>query len=353
MISPARAAMSSEKPPLTGHLNCHYAGQRFLATRRSHIEWDSESDHKIQQQQEANVAVTRSKLGASFQKDTNSCPQPSTALRALQTPEILEQILLHLPLTPLLLSQRVSKYWKTVLATSPKLQQALYLRPAPTSLPPPTHHANPFNPLLQEVFPEWFDSSSYISPTSRDNREYIAYIPMQRSDPARFTRPEASWRRMYFQHPYHTKQETTICIKQGDGSDPYSVISLPSDYIMGQVYDSITQCAQIPLGDDLPWLFLMPPGRSQEPHFGPRAEELVQKRWRDRRRWREKYFGRVEESELDMAWEDEWAVRNPRRTRQKVEWVHLEVYQVTPAFRWPRDWVTLFLPGYTLEQLGV
>ena len=49
--------------------------------------------------------------------------------RALQTTELLELMLLHLPPKQVLLAQRVCLHWKNTISGSVKLQQALYFRP--------------------------------------------------------------------------------------------------------------------------------------------------------------------------------------------------------------------------------
>lgn len=262
----------------------------------------------------------------------------------LQTPELLEQILLHLPMLDLLHSQRVCRHWKDIIDSSPTLQQALYFRPIPVG----RNHgevgsnlqyqgSNIFNPLLQEVFMEWFDSSSYFKLNSRDNREYVAYIPMQRDDPEIFYRPEASWRRMLFQQTVPATQETLICFKKSVGPYPYSIISLPSDYTMGQVCDHVSKLTHIPRGDDLQWLFFLQPGSCQKPRFGPRAEYLVQRRWINRQLWCEKYFGMADNMKLsanERQARRSWCERNPRLTRRKIEWVHRDLFRYTPTFRW-------------------
>lgn len=60
----------------------------------------------------------------------------TTALYAqvLCTTELLEMILLRLPLKDLLLSQRVSPKWQAVIRGSQDLQKALFIRPATTEL---------------------------------------------------------------------------------------------------------------------------------------------------------------------------------------------------------------------------
>ncbi|KAK4548988.1 hypothetical protein LTR36_008761 [Oleoguttula mirabilis] len=45
------------------------------------------------------------------------------------TTELVEMILLHLPLPDILLAQRVNRAWRTITTDSPKLQRALFFRP--------------------------------------------------------------------------------------------------------------------------------------------------------------------------------------------------------------------------------
>jgi hypothetical protein len=113
----------------------------------------------------------------------------------LQTPELLEQILLNFPMLDLLHSQRFCKHWKGIIDSSPILQQALYFRPIPigrkhngVGLTLQNQHSTILNPHLQEVFIMWFTASSYFNPDSRDKRECVAYIPMQRDNPEIFCR---------------------------------------------------------------------------------------------------------------------------------------------------------------------
>lgn len=66
-------------------------------------------------------------------KGTNTPPSaPSdapAATRVLDIAELLETILLHLPLQDLLLSQRVCKTWKGMFDRSHRIQKALFLKP--------------------------------------------------------------------------------------------------------------------------------------------------------------------------------------------------------------------------------
>lgn len=65
------------------------------------------------------------KTFATFNQHDKQC----SARRALGITEIVENILLYLPLQSLLLSQRVSKSIKTVIDNSSPIQQALFLKP--------------------------------------------------------------------------------------------------------------------------------------------------------------------------------------------------------------------------------
>ncbi|KAF2224209.1 hypothetical protein BDZ85DRAFT_196102 [Elsinoe ampelina] len=56
-------------------------------------------------------------------------PSPSAAHLVLTTPELLELILSHLPPLQLLLTQRVSPLFHTLITTSPLLQTLLFFRP--------------------------------------------------------------------------------------------------------------------------------------------------------------------------------------------------------------------------------
>jgi hypothetical protein len=58
----------------------------------------------------------------------------TTATQAvLATAELLELILLNLPIKDILFAQKVCKQWKQLIDSSPLLQQALFLKPAPAS----------------------------------------------------------------------------------------------------------------------------------------------------------------------------------------------------------------------------
>ncbi|KAK5762639.1 hypothetical protein LTS12_007229 [Elasticomyces elasticus] len=52
----------------------------------------------------------------------------------LDVPELLENVLLYLPLRGIIKAQRVSKYWLDSIKSSPRIQQALFLRAKPTQV---------------------------------------------------------------------------------------------------------------------------------------------------------------------------------------------------------------------------
>jgi len=51
------------------------------------------------------------------------------AQRTFDVPELLEHVLLQLPIKDLLFAQKVCKHWKQTIEASPRAQQALFFRP--------------------------------------------------------------------------------------------------------------------------------------------------------------------------------------------------------------------------------
>ncbi|KAK5705544.1 hypothetical protein LTR97_002663 [Elasticomyces elasticus] len=146
------------------------------------------------------------------------------------TPELVEMILLQLPLPNVLLAQRVDRTWYAIIKESPQLQRALFFRPrrdislvfpsaAICTLPcksagtckrllePPGHgregirwmfevagtqeaHCPTINPLTTTLWPEQWMSSEEIE----------FRTPLVGHNTA-VARREASWRRMLFTQP--------------------------------------------------------------------------------------------------------------------------------------------------------
>ncbi|KAK0614517.1 hypothetical protein B0T14DRAFT_557751 [Immersiella caudata] len=92
---------------------------------------------------------------------SNNAPTVASRDKVLATPELLELILLQIPIAPLLTTiQRVSKSWHTLITTSAALQQHLFFKPIPStpspSSPPLSNPHRKFNPLLYKNFPVFF-----------------------------------------------------------------------------------------------------------------------------------------------------------------------------------------------------
>lgn len=123
---------------------------------------------------------------------------PQTAV--LTTPELLTDILLHLPLLNLLHAQRICKSWNHIIISTPSLQRALFFSPEPDTMAPR------FNPLLKKHFPMWF--SELDSPTNvvRVSGRAICdlfeeEIGLSTGYAAKLMREEASWRKMLVIQP--------------------------------------------------------------------------------------------------------------------------------------------------------
>ncbi|KAF7346435.1 putative MFS transporter [Mycena sanguinolenta] len=110
----------------------------------------------------------------------------------ISTPELLEQILVHLPIRDLLVAAPlVSKTWHAV-TLSPALQRALFFEPDPLA----SASTRVKNPLLAETFPPFFEDDPHWS----GNLEAIESMPWSKA-PDAFKRQEASWRRMLVTQP--------------------------------------------------------------------------------------------------------------------------------------------------------
>jgi len=115
----------------------------------------------------------------------------------LATTEILEAVLLQLPLREILHANAVCRRWRDVIAASPTLQQALFLAPDPAASARDREPEK--NPLLEALFRELFQSG--LSFNRWDALEIKWFQRMAWfADEARrraVLRADASWRRMY------------------------------------------------------------------------------------------------------------------------------------------------------------
>lgn len=128
----------------------------------------------------------------------------SSSLQALPT-EIIEQILLHLPMAPLLFAQSVCRRFQNIIKESVALQQALFFAEQPSFFPfvagmhhPYHHHVQ--NPPLNTRFPEWVEDKTIDHEARLDFKHPKSrYV---RDDPKNiFLPPMASWRQMFTAQP--------------------------------------------------------------------------------------------------------------------------------------------------------
>jgi hypothetical protein len=123
---------------------------------------------------------------------------PTAATRVLDTPELLEAILLHLPLRDLLHSQRVSCQFQATVTSSPSIQRALFFRANRRKFGPQEWD---INPLLREAFLPWFlYPKSEMDLPKFETFEFLDWNSSEQKQIA-YARPEASWRRMFFIQP--------------------------------------------------------------------------------------------------------------------------------------------------------
>lgn len=166
--------------------------------------------------------------------------------QAFSTPELVENILAHLPIKDLLYAQLISRYFEASITTSPRLQHSLYLRAKPDPAAGQSSSEKPndwtLNPLLQKHFIPWF-----VRPGNRwqmASHSALEALPALRDATKRepFLRAEASWRRMLLVQPT-PKTLSVVKWVSGRGGDARVETSIPcADFAsggvtMGVVYD--------------------------------------------------------------------------------------------------------------------
>ncbi|XRM45668.1 hypothetical protein ABZX51_008746 [Aspergillus tubingensis] len=123
-------------------------------------------------------------------------------------PEVLEQALVELDATTLLLSQRVCHLWNSLIKTSPTLQRALFFRP---ERQPPTEDQNPkrtTNPFMDKLLKHFISNPTSVNGTQDSSNWFRLFIPLQTTNHQKlgrkqhpYSRPEASWREMLLDQP--------------------------------------------------------------------------------------------------------------------------------------------------------
>ncbi|RYP41234.1 hypothetical protein DL769_011608 [Monosporascus sp. CRB-8-3] len=116
------------------------------------------------------------------------------ASQVLDTPELLEAILLKLDIRTVISSaQLVNRQWHDLITESPAIQQAIFFKPMDAADGAPLR-----NPLLTELFPPFFDGPNKVCSAIYAFKE----LAMAREERlADYKREGASWRRMLVQQP--------------------------------------------------------------------------------------------------------------------------------------------------------
>ncbi|KAI9645148.1 hypothetical protein NHQ30_005882 [Ciborinia camelliae] len=169
----------------------------------------------------------------------------STAqISALSLPEILTSILLHLDITTLLLSQRVSRSWLQLIVSAPTLQQALFFTSDPSS------HLSPvLNPLLVAKFPPWFTTlkEGIHAYSSFENLEWISHG--EAGDRA-WSFEKASWRHMLVVQPASVEMAIDASAYSREGSSrKEGWVRVDGGVRMGMLYDYIWNLVRRSIGE--------------------------------------------------------------------------------------------------------
>ena len=165
--------------------------------------------------------------------------------RVISTPELLEIILLQLDMRTLLTSaQLVSRTWHGLITKSSRLQKALFF------LPDTNSKERTKNPLLAELFPQWFPSQRRLLHGSQ--AKTIKKLPLAYHLDA-YMRVGASWRRMLIhQPPIYELGLVNLCRGQGGGNVQFGTVRREDGLRMDTLYDKVLMMAT---RDELPfWL---------------------------------------------------------------------------------------------------
>lgn len=153
--------------------------------------------------------------GADAAPDATATPNhPVAALKVFGTTELLEQILLELPLRSLFPMMRVSSVWKATINGSVKIQRALFLQPCIRGIDPedfsfPEEANNDLSPVISDLHEHILASaengSHTLNPLARvifhhkyrDNFEYHHFESVFNNN----TTTASSWRTMLVIQP--------------------------------------------------------------------------------------------------------------------------------------------------------
>ncbi|KAK5119514.1 hypothetical protein LTR85_007614 [Meristemomyces frigidus] len=179
-----------------------------------------------------------SKPGGSVIGDGEDVP-PQACTRVLGTAELLEMILLRLPMKDLLFAHAVCRQWKSTIDDTARLQQALFFRsatPEPVEFHYQEAYVNSDGVSVRKGY--WATAADGKKPVRvSPNALYAAHQwpflwiyaaswqakDLDRKDIEAFLRPEASWRRMLVAQPpprkiYLYRNHPTSYLNGGDGT---------------------------------------------------------------------------------------------------------------------------------------
>ncbi|CZR52842.1 uncharacterized protein PAC_02719 [Phialocephala subalpina] len=164
--------------------------------------------------------------------------------QAFSLPEILENILLQLPVRDLLVNaQLVCRDWNTAIK-SPTLQRALFFLPVPGT----QIQYSRFNPLLRKVFSPWFSKTQKKNVYARGKvfKDLDWYSSHEKI--AAYAIKEASWRRMLpVQPPATTFQVDAVTSSRGGGSRRLGELQFEDGVRMGTLYDYAQKTVSRPI----------------------------------------------------------------------------------------------------------
>lgn len=154
--------------------------------------------------------------------------------RIWDIPEVVENILLFLPMRDLLLDQRVCTRWQNVIQAAPRLQQALFFRPVSNlSVGKDGRIERESNSILEATFPAWFPKLLVYGEHRIADSPWATKLTR-----LAILRRDASWRRMFTaQPPLTVWEEAHGKISLGEHSLHTGSMEVREGVRMGLVYD--------------------------------------------------------------------------------------------------------------------
>ncbi|KAK4543598.1 hypothetical protein LTR36_005493 [Oleoguttula mirabilis] len=159
----------------------------------------------------------------------------------IYTPELLERILLHLHAKPVLLSQRVCRYFHASIANSIQLRRSLYLEPALRSAgrtSGPELHINPLFDCYSLRIGR-HHTFGFVTYTDTDSTYNLAFVFTAKLNSPHYTdmmhQDQSSWQTMMLTHSTQALQIRYIFSEAGDTWRQAIKMTLPSSFTMGQI----------------------------------------------------------------------------------------------------------------------